>query len=149
MEQDSDNAHSDSDEEVFQYSSIAADDSDAADYSARLDEILSDDDELEDAAAESEVSGEFYYTGKDASEIPSSYQEQMRDVLDGDHDSVVHSDDEQPSVQQQSSELVRDKLVDEWAGQDSSYFTAVSCPGGSFAVVLIYRSYLVERTRFW
>ena len=144
MEQGSDIVYSDSDEGTFEYPASATDEPDTSDYSARLDEILSDDEELENAAGEDEDEEDFFYTGKDASGTPTGYQEQMRDVLDGDHDSDVHSDDHKSVLDQQDTGQARDG--EEWAGQESSYFTAVSCIDYNSVAILIYGSYIVERT---
>lgn len=117
-----------SDDEEFLYTedsdgpnSDGASSPEPGDYSARLDEILSDEGGYESAAAEDDDDEAFLYTGKDASEVTGGYREQLKDVLDGDHDAL--GDDNRSLDQQQSLDAAHDR--DEWIGHDSSYFTAV------------------------
>lgn len=130
MQFDLDASQLDSDEEEFTYpvdghiDDEQGPDSPASpepgDYSARLDDILSDGGEYESAEGENEDDG-FLYTGMDAPEASSGYQEQLKDVLDGDHDAL--SDDNHSILHQQGVDTSHDR--DEWVGHDSSYFTAV------------------------
>ena len=60
---------------------------DSKNYSAQMEEIFSDNSNSENGTDSEEENG-FLYTGKDADESSATYQEQLRDVLDGDDASV-------------------------------------------------------------
>jgi hypothetical protein len=112
---DSEPGEDEDDDEEFEYP--------AADYSARMEELLS---EPEDEEDEDDPDSEFVYTGVDAEVSSANYRDQLRDVLGPEHedtDRESHDGSEGPrlsSHENQSGETLDDATV-------SPRLTALRC----------------------
>ena len=62
------------------------------DYSSRMEELLSDESDVQEDDSDAEEG--FVYTGTDADEISGAYREQLRDVLGGEGDEDETSENE-------------------------------------------------------